>query len=267
MRLTKATILVLILVAFIAISLIMPKKYFWGPVKGIFSAAVAPVQKATFKGTSSISDFLSTIMRISQLSRENEELKKERDRLLAEKTELAEVAKENEILRDQLGFQQKAAFKLIPAEVIAKEPTNIQESIIINLGKNKGISEGMPVISSNMLVGKISEAGFNSSHVILITNPNSIINAMLQDSRASGLVKGELGYGLVMESIPQDVKINVSDLVVTSGLGGNFPKGLLLGEVSEIISKQSEIFQSATLRPVLDFSKLELVFVILGIEE
>jgi len=265
-RLTTAKILALILVAFIAISLIMPKKYFWGPAKGVFSAAVAPVRKVTFQGANSVSDFLSTIVRISQLARENEELKKERDRLLAEKAELIELQKENEILREQLGFQQKAAFKLVSAEVIAKDPTNIQESIIINVGKNKGIVEGMPVISSDMLVGKISEVGFSSSHALLITNPNSIINAMLQESRASGLVKGELGYGLVMESIPQEVKINVSDLVVTSGLGGNFPKGLLLGKVSEIISKQSEIFQSATLRPVLDFSKLELVFIITGVE-
>ncbi len=267
MRLTTAKILVLILVAFIAISLILPKKYFWGPTKGVFSAVVAPVQGGLFRGANSVSDFLSTIVRISQLARENEELKKERDRLLAEKVRLIELEKENEILREQLGFQQKAAFKLIPAEVIAKEPTNIQESIVINVGKNGGAIEGMPVISSDMLVGKISEVNFTSSHVTLITNPNSIINVMLQESRANGLARGQLGYGLVMESIPQDVKINVSDLVVTSGLGGNFPKGLLMGEVSEIISKQSEIFQSAILRPVLDFSKLELVFIILGVEQ
>lgn len=266
MKLTAGKILALILIILIVISLILPKEYFWGPVKGVFTATVVPIQRVIYKSANSVSDFFFTIVRISQLAKENEELRKEKDRLLSEKAQLAGMEKENEVLREQLGFQKKASFKLVPAEVIAKEPVNIQESIIINIGKNGGIRKGMPVISSGMLVGKISEVNFTSSHVLLITNPNSIINAMLQENRVSGLVMGELGYGLVMESIPQDVKINVADVVVTSGLGGNFPKGLLLGEVSEIISKQSEIFQSATLRPVLDFSKLELVFVITGVQ-
>ena len=265
MKLTTDKILVLVVILLIIISLILPKKYFWGPIKGVFTAVAVPIQQVINKSTSSASNFLSTIAKISQLAKENKALKKENEQLLSEKTQSIEIEKENEILREQLDFQKRASFKLLPAEVIAKEPTNIQESIIVNIGKDKGVEKGMPVISSGMLVGKVSEVNFTSSHILLITNPNSIINVMLQESRANGLAKGELGYGLVMESIPQDVKVNISDLVVTSGLGGNFPKGLLIGKVSEIISKQSEIFQSATLRPVLDFSKLELVFIIIGV--
>lgn len=266
MRLSPGKILIIVLVLFVAISLILPKKYFWGPIKGVFASVISPVQKVAFQGTNSISNFLSTIGKISQLAQENESLKKQNEQLISEKTSFIELEKENEILRQQLDFQKKASFKLMPAQVIAKEPTNIQQSITIDVGRNKGIREGMPVISSGMLVGKISEVGLRSSYVILITNPNSIINVMLQESRSNGLARGELGYGMVMESIPQDIKINISDSVVTSGLGGNYPKGLLVGQVSEIISKQSEIFQSAVLRPVIDFSDLEMVFIIIGVE-
>ncbi len=266
MKLTGIKILILVLVAICAISLIVPRRYFWNPIKGTAAMIIAPAQKVLNTSASSVFGFFSTISRISQLAKENESLREERDKLLSEKVKLLEDEKENEILRQQLNFQKKNPFKLVPGQVIAKDPTNIQETFSIDVGANDGVKESMPVISSGMMVGKVSEVGPTSSKVLLITNPNSIVNGMLQESRAYGLVRGELGYGLIMDSIPQDTKINVSDLVVTSGLGGNYPKGLILGEVTEIISKQGEIFQSATLRPILDFNKLELVFVILGVE-
>jgi len=264
MKLTNDKILVLIVVILIALSLILPKRFFLNPIKGVVMIAVSPVQRVVYKASSSVYDFFSIMTKISQLAKENNELKSERDKLLADKTSLLEAEKENETLRDQLNFQKKSPFQLVPGEIIAKDASNIQNSFTINVGSSSNIREDMPVISSGMLVGKISEVHYNSSKVLLITNPNSVVNAMLQDSRAYGLVKGELGYGLIMDSIPQETKINVGDLVITSGLGGTFPKGLLLGEVSEIISKQGEIFQSAELKPTLDFSQLELVFIITG---
>ena len=246
------------------LALILPKKYFWSPIKGFTMTIMAPAQKVVFKAGSSVYDFFSTIGKISDLAKENESLKEENDKLLEEKTALLEVEKENEILRQELNFQKKTSFKLVPGQVIAKDPTNIQNSFTIDVGKKAGIKEGMPVVSSGMLVGKISEVHYSTSKVMLITNPNNVVNAMLQKTRAYGLIKGELGYGLVMESIPQETKINISDMVITSGLGGNYPKGLIIGEVEEIVSKQGEIFQLATLKPILDFSSLEIVFVITG---
>jgi len=266
MKLNTERILALVLVIIIVLSLILPKRFFWNPIKGVFVTIASPIQKVIYKSATSVYNFFSVATNISKLAKENNNLKEEKDKLLADKANLIEVEKENEILREQLGFAKKNSFKLVLGEVIAKDPTDIQNSLTIDVGEKAGIKEDMPVISSGMLVGKISEVHLTSSKVLLITNPNSIINTMLQESRAYGLVRGELGYGLVMESIPQETKINISDLVVTSGLGGNFPKGLLIGEVSEIISKQGEIFQSVLLRPVLDFSRLELVFVITGVQ-
>ena len=265
MKLTKERFLAIILIIVVILAFIVPKKYFWNPVKSVFSVAITPVQRVVYKGARSVYDFFSTIGKISKLASENNELKNEIDKNLADKAKLMDLEKENEILRDQLNFQKQNNYKLVPADIIAHDPTNIQKTLTINVGSNQGIKEEMPVISSGMLVGKISEVHLTSSQVLLITNPNSIINSMIAESRANGLVQGELGYGLIMNSIPQDTKINVGDLVVTSGLGGTFPKGLILGQVSEIVSKQGEIFQSAVLRPSLDLDKLEILFVITGI--
>lgn len=191
-------------------------------------------------------------------------MKNENNNLLQQNVQLSEAEKENEALRAQLGFQQKSTFKTVPAEVIAKDPTDIQKIFEISVGKKQGIKNGMPVISSGFLIGKISEVHYNTSKVLLITNPNSIINGILQKSRTYGLVYGEIGFGLTMNSIPQGVQINIGDIVVTSGLGGDFPKGLILGKVSGIISKQGEMFQTAKLSSMIDFAKLETVFVIIG---
>jgi len=266
MKLTTERILALIMVIIVIIALIVPRKYFWNPVKGVFTVVSTPIQKVMYKGASSVYDFFSTIGKISQLAKENNELKAERDKYLADEAKMADLEKENEILRNQLDFQKKTNYKLLAASIIARNPTNIQQSLTIDVGSNRGVKEEMPVIISGILVGKIIEVHPTSSDVLLITNPNSIVNAMISESRADGLVRGELGYGLIMDSISQETKINVGDLVVTSGLGGTFPKGLLIGEISEIISKQGEIFQSAVLRPSIDLDKLEIVFVIMGVQ-
>ncbi|HLC39032.1 MAG TPA: rod shape-determining protein MreC [Patescibacteria group bacterium] len=267
MKLTLDKILISILALVIIASLIIPKKYFLTPVKGAAMTVLAPIQKIVSGSGKSIYDFFSTISKISRLAKENDQLRLEKDRLVEKNTALVEAQKENEILRSELNFRNSNPYKLLPVNVIGKDPTNVQESLTIDAGTKDGLKEGMPVVSAGILVGKISEVHYTSSNVLLVTNPNSVVNAMLQESRAYGLVRGELGFGLVMESIPQETKINVGDRVITSGLGGIFPKGLIIGQVLEIISKQGDIFKSASLKPDLDLSKLEIAFVILGVQE
>jgi rod shape-determining protein MreC len=265
MKLTTERLLAITLVIIIIIALIIPKKYFWNPVKGAFSVVTTPVQKVLYGGSHSVFDFFSTVGHISQLAKENNQLKDEVNKSLTDEAKLQDLENENSILRDQLNFQKQNNFKLVTGNIIAHDPTNIQNSLTIDVGSNQGVKVDMPVISSGMLVGKISEVRLTSSQVLLITNPNSIINAMISESQENGLVQGQLGNGLMMNSIPQNTKINVGDLVVTSGLGGTFPKGLVIGQVSEIVSKQGEIFQSANLQSNLDINKLQILFVITGV--
>jgi rod shape-determining protein MreC len=112
------------------------------------------------------------------------------------------------------------------------------------------------------LVGRIHKVGPDSSTVLLITDPSSGVQALTQRNRVVGVVTGRAGDEPVMEYIPQGAEISVGDLVITSGLGGNFPKNLVIGQVVEVRQRDYEMFQQATLRPTVNFDRLEFVLVI-----
>jgi rod shape-determining protein MreC len=211
----------------------------------------------------SIKDFWINIKDIRKLSEINKALEKENRKLISQNSNLKELKNENEILRAQLGFiQEHPEYKLVAAEVIGRDPNNFLQFMTINKGSRDGIKKDMPVISEGYLVGKIFEVDKTNSKVLLITNPSSIVNALIQESRATGIIKGELGYSLTIESISQEAKVELGDTVITSGLGGTFPKGLIIGEIIQIEKKEAEVFKKAQVSPLVDFTSLEVVFVI-----
>jgi rod shape-determining protein MreC len=124
----------------------------------------------------------------------------------------------------------------------------------------------MPVLTHRGLVGRVTEAAPHSSKVLLITDPSSAVNALIQDSRATGVVQGLVGQGLTMRYIQQTEEITPGDLVLTSGLGGNFPTRLIIGQVTSVTKKDVELFQEATVRPSVDFGRLEMVMVLTSFE-
>ena len=255
-------IIVISVIVLIILSLAIPKPWFLNPIRGFFGMIFSPVQGFVYKNTNSTYNFFTTLGRINKLAKENNDLKSQNDQLTSEKVGFLEVKKENEILKNQLGFiQQNPDQSLIPAQIISKDPTNIQQNIKINRGENDGLATKMPVIYQGFLVGKITQVFGTTSTVELITNPQSTFNILIQSSRALGICHGQIGYSLVIGSIPQDTQIQKGDIVLTSPLG-ELPQGIPVGEVSEILSKKSELFQSALVRPYVDFAKLETVFII-----
>lgn len=200
---------------------------------------------------------------IKDLAKENEELKKELLKKEVDKTHLLELENENQILRKQLNFlEENKKINLLPAYVIGKAPNTFLEYLIINKGKKDGLSLNSEVIFEGCLVGKIVELSDSTSKVFLITNPNSAIPALTSESRQNGIVKGQIGYGLVLEDLPKENALKIGENVITSGLGGEYQKGLLLGRVEKIISKESDLFQKASLSPFLDFGQLEIIFIL-----
>jgi len=136
------------------------------------------------------------------------------------------------------------------------------------VGSLQGVEIGMPVVSGGAgLVGRISQVGPRTSEVQLLTDTDSAVAALLQTSRVTGLVVGQPDSTLQMEYIPQEEQIDVGDIVLTSGLGGVLPKGLVIGQVTEVLQMDYALFQSATVRPAIDFSRLELVLVITEFEQ
>ncbi len=199
---------------------------------------------------------------LKDLNKENANLKNENTAFLEEVTRLKEAVRENEVLRRQMGIDQSEKQKLIMAEVIGYNPT-LGQYFLIDRGLKDGLSVGLAVVAANnFLIGRVAEVSQNFSKVLLILDSNFLVNAVTQDTRISGVVKGSHGLGVAMEMIPIDAQIIVGETVLTSGLNETIPKGLIIGRVAEVVKKASEIWQRATIALIVEFDKLEQVFIL-----
>lgn len=233
------------------------------PVKGTILWAVNPFLK-TFRifsaGTAGFFDFLGSI---GELKEENERLLTERQALLAENARFKDTERENEVLRKQMELSPKNEYELEACFITAQDPQGLGNYFIIDKGNNKEIRMGMPVIvSGGVLVGRVSEVYPTAAKVVLITDPGSAVNSQVQDSGARGIVRGEYGLGIRMEMISQTEEVKESDTVITSGLGGEIPRGLLVGRISQVSQSADGLFQQAALTPVVNFSDLRVIHVV-----
>jgi rod shape-determining protein MreC len=199
---------------------------------------------------------------IRGLSDENALLKLELAQRESEIALLLEARKENDNLKKLLGFVDSNKADWLGAEIATYDPNNFIKSVTINKGEKDGVKKGAAVISEGYLIGKVSEVKPTYSRILLITDSNSAIPSIVQGTSVSGLVRGLIGFGLSMDSIPQGEKIIVGDIIITSGLGGDLPRGLIIGKVEEVESSDNAIFQKARLRSSADFRNLRHVLVL-----
>lgn len=200
---------------------------------------------------------------ISYLRAENERLVKENSSLISEIADLRQEKKENENLREQLGLIPKKKYDLEAAYVIGQDPQKLGSWLIIDKGSSSGIEKGMPVIvSQGIIIGRISETYLSSSKIELLTNSSSSINASDLETSSRGIVKGEFGLGVILDMVAQTDVLNIGDEIVTSGLGSDVPKGLLIGKIQEIKTTQDKLFQQALIIPSVKYSSLDAVFII-----
>jgi rod shape-determining protein MreC len=237
------------------------------PIEELALYIIAPVQSRLASISNSLEDAVKTFRDFEELRRRNDELQKLVDKLIIENVRLKELEAENEALRRLLRFTKtNISYDYRAAEIVGRDPSNILGFLIINIGSEQGIEKGMPVVTERGLVGRIQGVGPNWAKVLLITDPSSSVNALIQSSRATGMVEGRMGGGLTMKYVPQGERLGVGDIVLTSGLGGNLPKGIIIGQVTSVHQSDIELFQRAQIRPTVDFNKLEIVLVITNFE-
>jgi len=263
---TRSTVLIILILLGLA-GIVLDRNEDLQPIEDLALRLVIPVQGKLTSLGNDISDLTQTTRDLRELRRRNEELQGLADSLMIENVRLKEVESENETLRRLLGFIQanpthsyKAAE--VQGRVIGRDPSNFLSYLIIDSGSQQGIEKGMPVVTERGLVGRITDVGSNWAKVMLIIDPSSSVNALIQTSRATGVVEGQVGGSLVMKYIPQGDTVNVNDIVLTSGLGGNFPKMLIIGQVTAVHQRDIEMFQQAHIQPTVDFNNLEIVLVI-----
>jgi len=206
---------------------------------------------------------------VATVYRENQTLRSENQELRHVVFQLTEKAAENERLQAMLEFRTKSvAFQMKAATVIGRDPGILNYSILINQGANDGLKINMPVVTHQGLVGHVMETFAGTAKVRLLVDTGSSAASMVQrpQSRAVGIVEGNPSQVSVlrMKNLMRDGDVIKGDKIMTSGLGGIYPKGLLIGEVTDVVDDDGGLLKTALIRPALDFSRLEEVFVIIG---
>lgn len=177
--------------------------------------------------------------------------------------QLSELELSNDRLRGLLNFKKEVTQQVLAAEVIGKDPSPWYKTIIIDKGTRDGVKKGMTVVVPEGIAGQIIDVAGDYSKVLLIIDPNSAVDALVQRTRARGIIKGQSGGECLFEYVLRKYEVRVGDRVVSTGLDGVFPKGLGLGHVSGVVKRGAGIFQEVTVTPFVDFEKLEEVLVVL----
>lgn len=248
------------------------------PIGSVLNIPVSGAQRAVAGLTRRVSNFISDLSNFQTLQQRNSDLEKAFVALQAELVELREIKADYDQIAKQLGYINRAASaqrQYKRADVIGRDTTGLLRTVTINLGTRDGLAVGMPVVTELGLVGRISAVTAISAQVRLITDPGSFVNARLQDTRAEGQVvpgsiQGTASGDLRMTFIPLPVKdsdrIADGEVVITSGIGGNFPRGIIIGQVISSRLDDSRLFQEAEVRSLVNFSRLEYVLVITNFE-
>jgi rod shape-determining protein MreC len=235
------------------------------PISNFFNGSFIGTQTWLSSRFLAIREFLTVPRDVAELRQENAQLNAEISRLQAQVIELQQSASETDTLAALVDFSRsnpENSYKA--ASVIGRDPSPFLHYVIINRGSNDGILRGMPVVTNQGLVGRVDAVIGGAARVQLINDPGSLVSVYLQNSGADAVLTGTVSGDIRLDMISQAAKVEVGDVVLTSGLGGGYPADLLVGQVSSVRKLESDLFQEALIQPVVDFSRLEIVLVIVN---
>lgn len=234
----------------------------WNPAEQVIVEITAPFQKLIKRTINFTKDFWLNYFSLIDVRHENSSLKQEINSFRRENSRYKELLATHERLRKLLQFKEVIRRPVVAAQVIGLDPTGWFKSIIIDKGKRAGLKWDMPVVNASGVVGRIVSVSIDYAKVLLIIDQNSAVDCLTQQSRDRGMVKGLSTDVCKMDYMAKSSDAVVGDMVITSGLGGIFPKGLPVGKISRVKEVSGELFKEIEVTPSVDFSKLEEVLVI-----
>jgi rod shape-determining protein MreC len=233
------------------------------PVEDVSFTVMSPVEALLRSMASPIADTVTNFGDLRALTHDNDALRQENERLSAEVARLREEATRREQLERLL--QVKNSFsnqEFLTANISAREPSNLRQVVAIDRGRSDGIKPGMPVVTEGKtLVGTVKKVEDNHAWITLVTDVDSAVSSMILESRAPGVVSGGYNRRLSMEFVNQEATLKEGDTVITSGMGGSYPAGLVVGRVTGVTGHRQEIFRTVTVEPLASLSRLENVLV------
>lgn len=237
-------------------------------ILGLARVILAPASSTLIQESSRSSGLFSTFSEIKDLATENQALKQQINQLESERLSFQEIVRENEALKKEIGIvEQVPQGQLAIAKIIGRSPSSFNQTIYINIGEDKGLKIGDPVLSQGFMIGRVEKVNKYTSQVMLTANHRFFIPVILAQSRALGLLRGGL-QGLIVEQIPADIEIKPGEAVlaselIPSGLSSSVagPSNLYLGKVDKILSRESDIFQTVSIELPFEIGELETVLI------
>jgi rod shape-determining protein MreC len=264
---SKKTVIILAGILLISANLILLAVATRRPVASGFGrtmiAFVAPFQELATRAVGTVKDVWWRYLFLASVAKENQRLLQELGESRQKIIQQRELELENQRLRELLEFKRSLPSPAVPAEIIGKDPSAWFKTVIIDKGRADGLRRGMPVVSALGVVGQIIEVSGRQSRLMLIIDRNSGADALVQRTRARGIVKGTSQDECYLDYVLHADDVRVGDLVVTSGYDGVYPKGLLIGTVGAVDFKGGDFFKEIQITPAVDFDRLEEVLVIL----
>ena len=235
----------------------------FGLLKNIGFVILKPVNQTVHNTANWFTKYYQVFTEAEDIHQNNAQLQQENRELGRENALLKEKIASYEQIEKMIRFKEYYNYEMISAHVIGREPSNWFHSVVIDLGSKDGVEVDMGVATHRGLVGKIIEVEQHTSEVILLLDQGCSVGAVVQRTREVGVIKGgvESVYAF-LDYIAHDADVQMDDIIVTSGMGSSVPKGIVIGRVVAIRKEKHELFQKILVKPEVDFSKLEEVFVV-----
>jgi len=233
------------------------------PISRIVVNPVVSAQTWLSRRFQAIQSLLTQPEDVATLRQKNAQLEAENSSLQVQIIELQQQVTEAQLLSTLVDYERRhVENQYIASSVIARDVSPFMHYVIIDRGSDDGLRKGMPVITQQGLVGSIAAVTAGAARVQLINDPGSNINVILQQSDVEAVLTGQVTGEIELGMISRNATVQPGDLVMTSGLGGNYPTNIVIGQVVTVRSEAFALFQSASVQPAVDFSQLEIVLVI-----
>jgi rod shape-determining protein MreC len=223
---------------------------------------VGVLQSGTTRVVSAVRGGWNGYVALWGVREENQRLRIDLQRAQADLVKYREAMANNVRLEKLLNLKNELDAPFITAQIVGRDPSQWFNTVIINQGTSDGVQMDMPVVSAEGVVGQVRNASPHFAKILLANDPNSAIDVLLQESRVQGIVKGN-GKGFDLQYVLKNNEVNVGDTVLTSGMGGVFPKGLPLGTVEKVVRNRRGMFQQIEVTPAVNFEQLEYLVIIL----
>lgn len=251
------------LVALFLLSSHLKRTRSWSPAEQLVVEIVAPFQNALTKTVAGVEGVWEKYFGLVRVYEDNRRLREEIQSLRIQNARYREMLATRQRLQDLLQFKETTDWPMMAAQVIGRDPTGWFKSVILDKGARSGLAVNMPVVSAEGVVGRVVSVSANYAKVLLIIDQNSAVDCLNQVTRDQGVLRGASTKICELDYVLKTSRMARGDLIITSGMGRVFPKGLPVGRVIGVSDRPGALFKDVQVRPMVDFNRLEEVLVIL----